>query len=46
MILLTLAGSTIGNWVRRAMLAVTRPPPAQHSNRDVPPPEYYRFPIF
>jgi len=44
MIVLTLAGSTIGNWVRRAILAVTRPTP--HSNRDVPPPEYYRFPIF
>jgi len=43
MTFLTLAGSTIGNWVRRAMLTVTGPAP--HSNR-VPPPEYYRFPIF
>ena len=44
MILLRLVGSTIGNWVRHAMLAAARP--AQHPNRDVPTPEYYRFPIF
>jgi hypothetical protein len=44
MTLLMLAGSTIGAWWRRAILALARPTPA--SKTDVPPPEYYRFPIF
>lgn len=43
MILLAIAGSTIGAWWRRAILALTRPAP--RSKSDVPP-EYYRFPIF
>jgi hypothetical protein len=43
MTLLTLAGGTIGEWVRRVILALARPAP--HSNRDVPP-EFYKFPLF
>ena len=43
MTLLTIAGSTIGAWWRRAILALTQPPP--RSKSEVPP-EYYRFPIF
>jgi hypothetical protein len=43
MILLAIAGSTIGAWWRRAILALTRPTP--HSKGEVPP-EFYRFPIF
>jgi hypothetical protein len=42
MILLAIAGSTIGGWLRRAILALAQPAP--HSNRDVPP-EFYRFPL-
>jgi hypothetical protein len=41
MILLALAGRTIGDWWRRAILALVQP----RSNRDVPP-EFYRFPLF
>jgi hypothetical protein len=43
MSLLAIAGSTIGAWWRRAILALVHPAP--RSKRDVPP-EYYRFPIF
>ena len=43
MILLAIVGSTIGKWLRRAILAVAQPP--EHANRN-PPPEYYKFPIF
>ena len=44
MTLLAIAGSTIGAWWRRAILALTQPAP--RSKSDVPPPEYYKFPIF
>jgi hypothetical protein len=44
MILLALLGNSIGGWWRRAIVALARPAP--HYNREVPPPEYYRFPIF
>lgn len=43
MMLLAIAGSTIGAWWRRVILALTQPAP--RSKSDVPP-EYYRFPIF
>jgi hypothetical protein len=43
MTLLALAGSTIGGWWRRAIVALARPTP--HSNPEVPR-EYYRFPPF
>ncbi len=43
MTLLTLAGSTIGGWLHRAILALAWPTP--HPDRDVPP-EFYRFPLF
>jgi len=43
MILLAIAGSTIGAWWRRAILALAHPAP--HSKGDVPP-EFYKFPIF
>ena len=43
MILLAIAGNTIGGWWRRAILALTHQAPT--SKRDIPP-EYYRFPIF
>jgi hypothetical protein len=43
MILLALAGRTIGDWWRRAILALAQPAP--RSTRDVPP-EFYRFPLF
>jgi hypothetical protein len=43
MILLAMVGRTIGEWWRRAMLALVQPAP--HPKRDVPP-EYYQFPIF
>ena len=43
MILLTIMGSTIGQWWRRAILALRQPAP--HSRCDDPP-EFYRFPPF
>jgi len=43
MILLSLAGSTIGQWLRRVMLSLVPPPP--RSDRDIPQ-EIYRFPPF
>jgi hypothetical protein len=43
MTLLTLAGGTIGEWVRRVILALAGPAP--HSNRDVPP-EFYKSRLF
>jgi hypothetical protein len=43
MILLAIAGSTIAEWFRRAIVAIAQPAP--RSNRDVPP-EFYRFPLF
>jgi hypothetical protein len=43
MILLTLAGSTFGKWLRRVMLSLV--PPPSRSNRDTPQ-EIYRFPPF
>jgi hypothetical protein len=43
MIWLAIAGSTIGVWWRRAILALTRPTPRPKSEIT---PEYYRFPIF
>ena len=43
MILLAIAGSTIGTWWRRAILALTRPVP--RSKNEVPL-EFYRFPMF
>ena len=43
MILFAVAGSTIGKWLRRAMMALWRS--AARSQPDVPP-EYYRFPPF
>ena len=43
MILLAMAGSTIGAWWRRAILTLAHPAP--RSKSDVPP-EFYRFPIF
>lgn len=43
MILLALAARTIGQWLRRAIVALAQTAP--QSNRDVPP-EYYRFPLF
>ena len=52
MMLLTLAGSAIGNWLRRVILAVARPAPHRdrvvltERRRAAPPPEFYRFPIF
>lgn len=42
MILLALAGKTIGDRWRRVILALAQPP---RSNRDVPP-EFYGFPLF
>jgi hypothetical protein len=43
MILLAMAGSTIGAWWRRAILALARPAP--RSKHEVPL-EFYRFPMF
>jgi hypothetical protein len=43
MMLLAIAGSTIGAWWRRVILALAQPAP--RSKSDVPP-EFYRFPIF
>ncbi|HWO86933.1 MAG TPA: hypothetical protein VNN75_10680 [Stellaceae bacterium] len=43
MILLAIAGSTIGAWWRRAILAMTHPKPRAKSEV---PLEYYKFPIF
>jgi hypothetical protein len=43
MTLLAMAGSTIGAWWRRAILALAHPVP--RSKSDVPP-EFYKFPIF
>jgi hypothetical protein len=43
MILLAIAGSTIGAWWRRAILAMTHSEP--RSKSEVPL-EYYKFPIF
>ncbi len=43
MVLLAIAGSTIGTWWRRAIVALTHPEPRPKS--DVPP-EFYKFPIF
>ena len=43
MTLLTIAGSTIGAWWRRTILALTRPAPR---STNAVPTEYYRFPIF
>ncbi len=43
MTLLAIAGSTIGAWWRRAILALTQPAP--RSKSEVAP-EYYKFPIF
>ena len=43
MMLLAIAGSTIGKWFRRAIVALAQPP--ARSNRDVPQ-EFYRFPPF
>jgi hypothetical protein len=43
MTVLAIAGSAIGAWWRRAILALAHLAP--HSKRDVPP-EFYRFPIF
>jgi hypothetical protein len=43
MILLAIAGSAIGKWCRRAILALTHPAPSL--KRDVPA-EYYKFPLF
>jgi hypothetical protein len=41
MILLAIAGSTIGAWWRRAILALAHP----SSKRDIPA-EFYKFPLF
>jgi hypothetical protein len=43
MTLLAIAGSTIGGWWRRAMLALAHPAP---STKNEVPLEFYRFPIF
>ena len=43
MTLLAIAGSTIGAWWRRAIIALTLP--ALSPKSDIPP-EFYRFPIF
>jgi hypothetical protein len=43
MILFAIAGSTIGAWWRRAILALTRPAP--RSKNEVPL-DSYRFPMF
>ena len=43
MMLLAVAGSAIGRWLRRVILALVQPAP--HSNRDDPP-EVYKFPSF
>jgi len=43
MTLLAIAGSTIGAWWRRAILALAQPAP--RSKGEVPL-EFYRFPIF
>jgi hypothetical protein len=43
MILLTIVGSTIGGWFRRAILALAQP--TARSNRNLPP-EFYKFPLF
>jgi hypothetical protein len=43
MILLAIAGSTIGAWWRRVILALVQPAP--RSKGEVPL-EFYRFPIF
>jgi hypothetical protein len=43
MILLTIMGGTIGQWWRRAILALTRPAPRSKCDE---PPEFYRFPPF
>jgi hypothetical protein len=42
MILLAIAGSAIGEWLRRAILLLRQP--ELHSNRDVTP-EFYKFPF-
>ena len=43
MTLLAIAGSTIGAWWRRAILALTHPAP--RSKNEVPL-EFYKFPMF
>jgi len=43
MILLAIAGSTIGAWWCRAILALAHPAPSPR--RDVPA-EFYKFPLF
>jgi hypothetical protein len=43
MILMTIMAGTIGQWWRRAILALSRP--AVGSKHDAPP-EFYRFPPF
>jgi hypothetical protein len=43
MTLLAIAGSTIGAWWRRAILALNHPRPRSKSEVT---PEYYKFPIF
>jgi len=44
MTLLAIAGSTIGAWWRRAILAMTHP--EQPRSKSEVPLEYYKFPIF
>jgi hypothetical protein len=43
MILFAIAYEAVGRWLRRAMLALARPP--AHAHRKVPQ-EFYRFPLF
>ena len=43
MILMTIVGSTIGQWWRRAILALRQP---ASRPRCYDPPEFYRFPPF
>ena len=43
MIMLAIAGNTIGAWWRHAILALTQP--ASRSKGEIPL-EFYRFPIF
>jgi hypothetical protein len=44
MTLLAIAGSTIGAWWRRAIVAFTQPAP--HPKGGEVPLEFYRFPMF
>jgi hypothetical protein len=43
MMLFAIAGSSVGAWLRRVMLALVQPAPRSKCDN---PPEFYRFPPF